>query len=88
MAYFGEFAVSFRNYIFLSYTHRFEEASTVPKQNRKYNYPGGSLSIIMSDMIPSLKKNNLVSYWKLRTSLAGTARLNTPYSTQSVFVDN
>lgn len=88
VAYFGEFAVSFKNYVFLNYTHRFEEASTLPAQNRKYNYPGGSLSIIMSDMIPSLKKGSIISYWKLRTSLAGTARLNTPYSTQSVFVNN
>lgn len=88
MAYFGEFAVSFKNFIFLNYTHRFEEASTLPEQNRKYNYPGGSLSMIVSDMIPSLKKGGILNYWKLRTSLAGTARLNTPYSTQSVFVNN
>ncbi len=88
LAYFGEFAVNFRNYIFLSYTHRFEQASTLPEQNRNYNYPGGSLSIIVSDIFPQLKKGSILNYWKLRTSLAGTARLNTPYSTQSVFVDN
>ncbi|MFM2138548.1 MAG: hypothetical protein RJA57_855 [Bacteroidota bacterium] len=88
VAYFGEVAVSYKNFLFLNYTHRFEEASTLPSQNRRYNYPGGSLSLIMSDMIPSLKKNGVISYWKLRTSLAGTARLNTPYSTQSVFVNN
>lgn len=87
-AVFGEFAISFKNYMFFSYTHRFEEASTLPEKNRRYNYPGGSLSIIMSDIFPGLKKNNLLSYWKLRTSLAGTARLNPPYSTQSVFVNN
>lgn len=87
-AYFGEFSVSYRNYIFLSYTHRFERASTLPLKNRDYNYPGGSLSIIMSDIFPTLKKGTTLSYWKLRTSLAGTARLNPPYSTQSVFVNN
>ena len=87
-AYFGEFAVSYKNLAFFSYTHRFEEASTLPVQNRKYNYPGGSLSLIMSDIFPALKTNGVINYWKLRTSLAGTARLNTPYSTQSVFVNN
>ena len=87
-AYFGEFAVSYKNYAFFSYTHRFEEASTLPVQNRQYNYPGASVSLIMSDIFPSLKTNGLINYWKLRTSLAGTARLNTPYSTQSVFVNN
>lgn len=88
IAYFGEFAVSFKNYLFFNYTHRFEQASTLPAKNRNYNYPGASVSLVVSDMIPVLKKGNILNYWKLRTSLANTARLNTPYSTQSVFVDN
>ena len=73
-AYFGEFSMSYKNLAFLSYTHRFEEASTLPVQNRKYNYPGGSLSLIMSDIFPEVKKNGIVSYWKLRTSLAEIGR--------------
>ncbi|MFN5021704.1 MAG: TonB-dependent receptor domain-containing protein, partial [bacterium] len=87
-AYFGEAAVSYKNMVFLNYTHRFESASTLPAKNRNYNYPGGSLSIIASDLIKPLKNSDVISYWKIRTSLAGTARLNTPYSTQSVFVNN
>ena len=87
-AYFGEFAINFKNLLFLNYTHRFEQASTLPKKNRSYNYPGGSLSLILSDVFPAMKKGSVISYWKLRTSLAGTARLNSPYSTQSVFVNN
>ncbi len=87
-AYFGEFAINYKNILFLNYTHRFEQASTLPKKNRSYNYPGGSLSLILSDVFPAMKKGSVISYWKLRTSLAGTARLNSPYSTQSVFVNN
>ncbi len=87
-ATFGEFAVNWKSIIFVNYTHRFEEASTLPEKNRKYNYPGASMSVILSDLIPGFKKNNFISYWKIRTSLAGTARLNAPYSTQSVFVNN
>ncbi len=88
IAYFGEVALSFKNFAFLNYTRRFEQSSTLPVKNRKYNYPGASLSLIVSDMFPALKKGKVLSYWKLRTSLASTARLNSPYSTQSVFVDN
>jgi TonB-linked SusC/RagA family outer membrane protein len=87
-AYFGEVGFSYKNLAFLSYSHRFEEASTLPEQNRKYNYPGGGVSLIMSDIIPQIKKGGIVNYWKLRSSLAATARLNSPYSTQSVFVNN
>jgi hypothetical protein len=39
----------------------------------------------MSDIIPALKKNDILNYWKLRTSFAVTARLNGAYSNQSVF---
>ncbi|MBN8673500.1 MAG: SusC/RagA family TonB-linked outer membrane protein [Chitinophagales bacterium] len=88
LAFFGEFAIDFKNVIFFNYTHRFETSSTLPKANRNYNYPGASLSIIMSDIFPEVKKNDKINYWKLRGSLAATARLNSPYSTQSVFVNN
>ncbi len=87
-AYFGEFAFNYKNLVFLNYTQRFEEASTLPQKNRKFNYPGGSVSVIATDIFPVLKKGNVLNYLKLRGSLAGTARLNSPYSTQSVFVNN
>ncbi len=87
-AYFGEFAFNYKNLVFLNYTHRFEEASTLPESNRKFNYPGASISTIVSDILPFLKKGDILSYMKLRGSVAATARLNTPYSTQSVFVNN
>lgn len=87
-AYFGELAVNWKNMIFLGYTHRFESASTLPKKNRNYNYPGASLSLIMTDLLPVFKSGDVLTYWKLRGSIAGTARLNSPYSTQSVFVNN
>jgi TonB-linked SusC/RagA family outer membrane protein len=87
-AYFGEAAVSYKDVVFLSYSHRIEEASTLPRQNRNYNYPAFSLSVIVSDIIPQLKNVSLLNYWKVRGSRASTARLNTAYSTQSVFVNN
>jgi TonB-linked SusC/RagA family outer membrane protein len=88
LAFFGEVAFSYKNYLFLNYTHRFEQASTLAPGFRNYNYPGVSVSAILSDIIPSIKKNEIISYWKVRTSRATTARLNSPYSTQSIFVDN
>lgn len=86
-ATFGEFAINYKNVAFFNYTHRFESASTLPKENRNYNYPGGSLSFIVSDIFPFIKKGNFINYLKLRTSLASTARINSPYSTQSIFTN-
>ncbi len=88
MAYFGEAAISYKNVVFFNYTHRFESASIFTAANRNYNYPGGSLSVIMTDIFPWMKKSGLLNYWKLRTSLASTARLSDPYRNQSVFVNN
>jgi len=85
LAFFGEFAVNYKNVVFLTYSHRFETSSIFPKDYRKYNYPAGSLSIIVSDIFPVLKKNNLINYMKLRSSLASTARSSSPYANQSVF---
>ncbi len=88
LAYFGEATIGYNNVVFLSYSHRFESASVLPKQNRNYNYPGASLSVIISDIFPFLKSGNILEFAKLRGSLASTARLNDPYSNQSVFVNN
>jgi TonB-linked SusC/RagA family outer membrane protein len=88
LAYFGEATIGYNNVVFLSYSHRFESASVLPAQNRNYNYPGASLSVIISDLIPGLKMVKILDFAKLRGSLASTARLNDPYSNQSVFVNN
>lgn len=87
IAYFAEASIGYKNVVFLSYSHRFETASTLPSQNRNYNYPAGSLSVIVSDIFPGIK-GKVLNYAKLRTSLASTARLNDPYSNQSAFVFN
>lgn len=85
LAYFGEASISYKNFIFLSYSHRFEHSSIFPKDYRNYDYPAGSLSIILSDMIPGLKNSKFLDYWKIRTSLASTARSPQPYMNQSLF---
>ncbi len=83
-AYFGETTIGWNDLLFLSYSHRFEESSIFPKQNRKYDYPAGSVSLIVSDLIPGLKSKTL-NFWKLRGSLANTARSSSPYANQPVF---
>jgi TonB-linked SusC/RagA family outer membrane protein len=87
-AYFGEFAISWKNAIFLTYSHRFEESSLFPKQSRSYNYPAGGLSVMISDLVPEMKNSKILQYLKLRGSLASTARSGSTYSNQSVFNQN
>jgi len=85
IAGFTEATISYNNLIFLTGSMAFESSSVLPKANRNYSYPGGNISIIMSDIFPKLK-GGLLSYWKIRSSLAQTARLPDAYANQSNFV--
>ncbi|MEO8861824.1 MAG: TonB-dependent receptor plug domain-containing protein, partial [Ginsengibacter sp.] len=64
IAYFGEASIGYKNLAFLTYSHRFETASPIPAANRHYNYPGASLSVILSDIFPGIKKGKAVDYVK------------------------
>lgn len=88
LAYFAEASIGYKNVAFITYSQRFEKASPIPPKNNNYNYPGASLSLIVSDIFPVLKKRDILDYFKLRASLANTARLNDPYSNQRFFVPN
>jgi len=87
LANFGSVQIAFNNYLYLEYTHRFEVSSLFTRAYRNYNYPGVSLSAILSDMVPQIK-GKVLDFAKLRFSLANTARLPSPYLNQSVFVNN
>ncbi|WP_343671866.1 SusC/RagA family TonB-linked outer membrane protein [Chitinophaga sp.] len=88
IAYFGEAAIGYNDLAFVSFTQRFETTSIMPAASRNYNYPGISASFIPSEVIPGMKTSKVLSYWKLRASMASTARLSDPYANQSVFVNN
>jgi TonB-linked SusC/RagA family outer membrane protein len=86
IAGFGEFNLNYKNVVFLTASMAFEAASVLPKANRNYSYPGANMSVILTDIIPGIKGKAL-SFWKLRGSLAQTARLPDAYQNQSNFVD-
>lgn len=88
LAYFGEVSIGYNDVLFLTYSHRFEQSSVFPKSTRNYNYPGLSLSAVISDMLPVIKSGDVINFLKLRASMAQTARLPDPYSNQSVFVNS
>jgi len=81
-AYFGEASINYDNKIFFTYSHRFEESSIFPVSSRSYDYPAGSVSMILSDIFPAVKSQ--LNYWKLRGSLASTARSSAPYANQAI----
>ncbi len=87
-AYFGEASLGWRNAVFVTYSHRFEASSIFPEANRRYNYPAASVSVILSDLLPVIKKGDVLNFMKLRGSIASTARSSAPYANQSIFNQN
>lgn len=88
IAYYGEAVLGYNNVIFLDFTQRFESSSVFPAAYRNYNYPGLSLSAILSDIIPGIKSQNGLTFAKLRASVAKVAHIAPAYSNQSVFIQN
>ncbi|MEO5942167.1 MAG: SusC/RagA family TonB-linked outer membrane protein [Ferruginibacter sp.] len=75
---YGDFTMSYNNYLFLDVTGRKEWTSTLAAPNNSFFYPSVSLSYVVSDM---LKTPSWLNYLKLRASLAAVGKDTDPYQT-------
>jgi len=91
MAFYGSLDLSYNSMLYLTISGRREETSTLPVSNNIFYYPSASLAWAFTEL-PSLKNNSVLSFGKLRASVAGTGKdappyaLTTPYST-ATFAD-
>ncbi len=83
---YGDLQLSFRDYLFLSVTGRNDWASTLPKANRSFFYPGTSLSFVFTEGIKSINELPWLSYGKLRANIASVGKVADPYVLNPVFV--
>lgn len=65
---FANMGISFRNYLFLNATGRYDIVSTMPRNNRSFFYPSASLGFIFTELEGI--KNNVLTFGKLRASYA------------------
>jgi TonB-linked SusC/RagA family outer membrane protein len=82
---FSAVTVGYKNVVFLDVTGRNDWSSTLPKQNNSFFYPSGALSAVVSEMLPSVFNNNIVSFFKLRGSWAQVGSDGAPYQLQQVY---
>ncbi|MEZ4981846.1 MAG: TonB-dependent receptor [Saprospiraceae bacterium] len=86
---YGSAEVSFRRYLYLTLTGRNDWSSTLPKDNNSFFYPSAGLSFVLTDAIPALQGNNVLSYLKLRGSWAQVGNDTDPYNTtETVYVQS
>ncbi|MDQ2889161.1 MAG: SusC/RagA family TonB-linked outer membrane protein [Gemmatimonadota bacterium] len=69
-------------------TGRNDWSSTLPKGNNSFFYPSVNTSLVLSDMFPRFLKNNVISYAKIRGSIANVGNDADPYQLATVYVGN
>ncbi|HBG56660.1 MAG TPA: SusC/RagA family TonB-linked outer membrane protein, partial [Porphyromonadaceae bacterium] len=72
---FANVGLSYKNYLFLNGTGRYDVVSTMPRGNRSFFYPSVSLGFIFTEL-ESLR-NNVLTFGKIRASYAEVGQAGT-----------
>jgi len=81
---YGQLSLDYDNYLFLELTGRQDQSSTLPVNNNTYFYPAASLGFVFTDALKIDSK--ILSYGKLRASIAKVGKDADPYLLKSVYV--
>jgi TonB-linked SusC/RagA family outer membrane protein len=76
---FGNATLNYDDLVYLTLTGRNDVSSTLPKVNNSFFYPSAQLSFIFTEL-PMLKESSVLSYGKLRASMAQVGKDAPPYS--------
>lgn len=80
--FFGKLSINYNGWIFLEGTGSYDIDSRLAYfydykfDAINYFYPGGSLSVLLSEAIPAIKNSKVVSYLKLRGAYSKTGNVN------------
>ncbi len=86
LGFFGDFTLGYKNFAFIHATGRNDKTSLLSAANRSFFYPSVDASVILSEAVPFLKTNSILSYVKVRGGIAKVGQVNVlPYQLQNVF---
>ncbi|HVT86560.1 MAG TPA: SusC/RagA family TonB-linked outer membrane protein [Chitinophagaceae bacterium] len=86
IGFFSDLSLDYKNYIFLHGNFRRDYSSLLATGNNAYNVYGVDAAIVFTDMIPSLKSSNVLSFGKIRAAYSHTGQITlNPYSTVNTF---
>ncbi|WP_338874952.1 SusC/RagA family TonB-linked outer membrane protein [Spirosoma sp. SC4-14] len=83
VGYYGQLSLNYNNYLFLELSGRADQSSTLPKANNTYFYPSASVSFVPTDAFKF--DSDILSYAKVRASIARVGRDADPYLLNSVY---
>jgi TonB-linked SusC/RagA family outer membrane protein len=76
MGLFGDITLGYKDFVFLHGSARNDWDSRLTKENRSFFYPGVDLSVVLTDAIPALKDNSILSFAKLRGGWSKTGQIS------------
>lgn len=84
VGYYAQASFDYNNYLFLELSGRADQSSTLPSSSSTYFYPAASVSFVPTDAFKV--QSNVLSYAKIRASIARVGRDADPYLLNSVFI--
>lgn len=72
---FADATVGYKGYAFLHFSGRNDWDSRLTKENRSFFYPAVDGSVILSDMLPNIVNNPVLSYLKVRGGWSQTGQI-------------
>ncbi len=76
MGVFGDITLGYKDFLFVHGSARNDWDSRLAKANRSFFYPGVDVSLILTDAIPSLKDNSVLSFAKIRGGISKTGQIS------------
>ena len=80
--YFGKLGVGYNNWLFGEVTGSYDQDSRLSNpynfnmKDISFFYPGGNVSLVLSEAIPQIKNSKTISFLKLRGALSKTGNVN------------
>jgi TonB-linked SusC/RagA family outer membrane protein len=84
---FAQAAATFNGWWTVEGTARNDWSSTLPSENNSYFYPSINTSVVLTDALPAIK-NSVLSYLKLRGSVAQVGNDAQPFQLQTTYTGN
>ena len=86
VAYFGDATIGYKDFAFLEGSLRNDHDSRLSAANRSFFYPSVKGSLVLTDALPSLKDNRVLSFLKLRGSYSQVGDVNiVPYGINNTY---
>jgi TonB-linked SusC/RagA family outer membrane protein len=80
---FANLGLSYNDILYLNVTGRNDWSSTLPIENRSFFYPSASMSFIFTELAPLKGISNVLSFGKIRGSIAQVGKDANPYSVRA-----